>query len=52
MLIFTLTVFSRSSVIGGGDVIEKFPKLCNLYQRVTISSFLSVYIHVILSMVY
>ena len=40
MLIFTLTVFSRSSVIGGGDVIEKFPKLCNLYQRVTVSSIL------------
>merc|ERR1712032_1291549 len=25
----------RSSVIGAGDLIEKFPKMCNLYQRVT-----------------
>merc|ERR1712158_172248 len=25
----------RSNVIGGGDLIEKFPKMCNLYQRVT-----------------
>merc|ERR1712013_728364 len=25
----------RSAVIGGGDVIEKFPKMCNLFQRVS-----------------
>merc|ERR1712037_229807 len=25
----------RSNVIGAGDLIEKFPKMCNLYQRVT-----------------
>merc|ERR1712130_743615 len=25
----------RSSVIGAGGLIEKFPKMCNLYQRVT-----------------
>merc|ERR1712110_17505 len=25
----------RSSVIGAGDLIENFPKMCNLYQRVT-----------------
>ena len=26
--------FGRSNVIGAGDLIEKFPKMCNLYQRV------------------
>merc|ERR1712165_416447 len=25
----------RSNVIGAGDLIEKFPKMCDLYQRVT-----------------
>merc|ERR1712060_978541 len=25
----------RSAVIGGGDVLEKFPKMCNLFQRVS-----------------
>merc|ERR1711963_275358 len=25
----------RSNMIGAGDLIEKFPKMCNLYQRVT-----------------
>merc|ERR1712227_878630 len=25
----------RSAAIGGGDVIEKFPKMCNLFQRVS-----------------
>jgi len=25
----------RSNVIGAGDLIEKFPKMCNLFQRVT-----------------
>merc|ERR1712209_309434 len=25
----------RSAVIGGGDLIEKFPKMCNLFQRVS-----------------
>merc|ERR1712083_279655 len=25
----------RSAVISGGDVIEKFPKMCNLFQRVS-----------------
>merc|ERR1712038_1843949 len=25
----------RSAVIGGGDVIEKFPKMCNLFQKVS-----------------
>merc|ERR1712024_229995 len=35
LMIVVLQDNVRSSVIGGGDVIEKFPKLCNLYQRVT-----------------
>merc|ERR1711936_538604 len=35
LMIVVLQDNVRSSVIGGGDVIEKFPKLCNLYQRVS-----------------
>merc|ERR1711936_39947 len=35
LMIVVLQDNVRSSVISGGDVIEKFPKLCNLYQRVT-----------------